>query len=504
MPKRFDMKSRGSITIFMILSLSIAMSLFFSMSEVVRYFCMKIEADELSASAAQSGLGDYNRLLYEKYGILAVDMGYGKSDADDEKFVERVGAYLSEGGNPGCEDNIITHVNLSRMDYIDPYLSEVTLLTDYGGAAFMKEAAIQEVYDIPKSTLKKWQEAGEAAKGLSASLIFKDVSTDDFSVAEHRVTSVTKGESSHRSNKKRHNDEYADDEAQSLIDAVDEFKKSGVLAQVMPSGASISVGYIDTSNAVSKRALDRGSGDEKHLSASEQLLYKLYLIDNMSSYTDAREREALTYELEYVICGKRSDEENLRATVKRLLALREAENITYLLTDSVKRHEAWAMGTAASAAIANPELAPFFAAAILGAWGYLESVLDVRLLLYGGRVPLIKDATSWNTTLSLLPTYFDTNVRARDVGSGIDYKGYMFALLCTLSQKNIGLRPLDVMEAELHASEDYHDVMMDNMMVEAKYNVTMTGTPLFISLAPLVSFDLSSYEFKQEKLLSYL
>ena len=134
----------------------------------------------------------------------------------------------------------------------------------------------------------------------------------------------------------------------------------------------------------------------------------------------------------------------------------------------------------------------------------MESVLDVRLLLSGGRVPLIKDGASWTSELYMLPDYLDTGVKAKNVSSGIDYNGYLYALLCATSSKKLGLRPLDVMEAELHATDDYAFVMMDNMMVEATYNVTMTGAPLFLSLAPLVSSELSEYRFEEEKRLSYL
>ena len=503
MPAGSDMKKRASITIFMIMSLTMVMSLFFSMSEVVRYFCMKSTADVLAASAAQSGLGDYNRLLYEKYGILAVDMGYGSADADDEKFVNRVSAYASCGGNPYQKEGLINYVNLMRMDPTDTYLSEVTLLTDYSGAAFMKEASIQEVYDIPESTVKKWQEAGDAAAGIKVSKAPEVVEnmTD--------VVASGKGRSGTKRNPQKDRDislpsQTGDDESSNLIEAVDEFRKRGVLSQVMGSGMTVSASHIDTTKAVSKRTLDSGSGDEKFLTVKDGLLYKLYLIDHMSSYTKQKDRRALSYELEYIICGKDSDEENLRSVVKRLLALREAENSLALLKDSVRRHEAESMAAAASMAIANPELTPIITAAIIAAWAYVESVLDVRLLLSGGKVSLVKSPANWTSELAMLPEYFDTDIKARDDPAGIDYSGYMFALLSATDHKRLGLRPLDVMEAELHATEDYENVMMDNMMVEAKYNVTMTGAPLFLSLAPLISTNLSSYEFVEEKLLSYL
>jgi hypothetical protein len=384
------------------------------------------------------------------------------------------------------------------MDPKDAYLSEVTLLTDHEGAALKTEAAIQQVYDIPEETLRKWQEAGRAATktakldGLGSVYLHPD---------ERKVYSVGAAKGKHGKNNVCC---YDEDEGQDLLDKVDEFRKKGVLAQVLGSDMSVSSGRMEINDRVSKRYLNSGGGDEKHISVSDELLFRLYLLDNFSFFTEKKEREAMSYEVEYIICGKDSDEENLRSVVKRLLAMREAENMLSLSKDSTRRGEAEAMAATVSAAVLNPELEPVITLAILAAWSYVESVLDVRLLLSGGKVPLVKSPNEWTSELALLPEYFDTDVKARNVGDGIDYKGYLFALLTVTGSKKSGLRPLDIMEEELHRYEDYGNVRMDNMLTEATLSITMTGTPLFLSFAPLVSTELSTYEFEEENILSYL
>ncbi len=491
-----DMRKGGSITIFMVLSLTMVMSLFFTMSEVVRYFCMKTSADHLASSAAQSGLGDYNRLLYEEYGILAVDMGYGKPTADEQKLILRMSAYASEGGNPCHDSSVVRYVNLCRMNPVDTKLSEVTLLTDYGGTGFMKEAAARAVYDLPEDLLEKWEEAGHAAEGVMAMTKQDKSGESGIGILEHDV---------YVTGAAPHTDEASEgDESQTIIDSVGQFKKRGVLYQVLGSDMSVSTLRMSQNERVSKRVLNRGDAKEKPLAMSEKLLYKLYLLDHLGCYTDSRDRTGMKYELEYVVSGNLTDEENLRSVVKKLLALREAQNLAALMKDSARRSEAEGMATAAAAALLNPELEPAITAAILGAWAYVESVLDVRLLLSGGRVPLIKDPENWTSELYALPEYFNTDIKAADVPSGIDYKGYLFALLSVTPSKKLGLRPLDLMEEELHRNADYANVRMDNMLIEGKYHVTMTSSPLFLSMAPLVSTGLSCYEFKEEKVLSYL
>ena len=497
MPAESDMRKSGSITIFMILSLTMAMSLVFTMTEVVRYFCMKSTAEALACSAAQSGLGDYNRLLYEKYGILAVDTGYGSHLANEKKLVERMTSYAASGGDPSHEKGLITYVNLCRMTPEDTGIDDVSFLTDHNGAGLIKEAAIQEVYDIPLSLLEKWEAAGKAAKETTALCDVSDgILSAAVSKSEHEVYVTGASHISHET--------CGDDRGESIIDAVSEFKKRGVLYQVMGSEMDLSTKRLVIEDRVSKRALNKGSGDEIAVTVSDRLMYKLYLLEHFSCYTDPKERMAASYELEYIVSGHLTDEENLRSVVKKLLALREAENMAALFKDNARRSEAEGLAAAAAAAALNPELEPLFTAALMAVWAYVESVLDVRLLLSGGSVPLVKSPDEWTSELYTLPECLDTSVKARDVQTGIDYKGYLFALMTVTSEKKLGLRPMDLMEDELHKRSDYTDVRMDNMLVKGRYKVTMTGTPLFLSLAPLVSTKLGKYEFKEDPVLSYL
>ena len=50
--------------------------------------------------------------------------------------------------------------------------------------------------------------------------------------------------------------------------------------------------------------------------------------------------DGLSYELEYMIGGKKLDEENLTSVVSRLLVIREGLNMIHILSDSKKRQEA--------------------------------------------------------------------------------------------------------------------------------------------------------------------
>ena len=64
----------------------------------------------------------------------------------------------------------------------------------------------------------------------------------------------------------------------------------------------------------------------------------------------------------------------------------------YLLGDSGKKAEAEALAFALSVILLIPEGTEILKQLILLAWAAGESVADIRTLLLGGRVPLIKTA----------------------------------------------------------------------------------------------------------------
>ena len=106
--------------------------------------------------------------------------------------------------------------------------------------------------------------------------------------------------------------------------------------------------------------------------------------------------------MEYLIGGKTSDVANLKVVVRRLLLIREGINLAYLETDVQKSQEALTLALGVTSAVGNPELAEPVKHAILAAWAYAESVSDVRILLDGGHVSLIKTEAQWRTSLEHL------------------------------------------------------------------------------------------------------
>ncbi|MCR5545946.1 MAG: DUF5702 domain-containing protein [Lachnospiraceae bacterium] len=501
------------MSVFLGLMLSMVMSLFFTMAESVRYSCLQTEAKTMTATAVQSAFGEYNRPLWDEYGLLAIDMDYGQESCGTQQLEETIQYYLGEDGLPNS--NGVDFLKLSTQDC---RVDETMFLTDGEGAVLIQEAAkcveseltkegldellnrcsvfeeaskntvdIEDVLSNTKKNLEETQEGNKTDEegGVIQTLLYKD----------------------HPSGLKKMEDEKeaeGNDESKNFIGSIMDFEHKAVLSQITGDTSQLSDQSFTVENLVSNRELQTGSIKPKEVTILNRVLFQYYLTKHFSCYGNDVHKDGMKYELEYILCGHPSDIENLTSTVKKLLLIREVENLVSLGMDKEKVAEAKALAATASAVILHPELEELVSYGIMAAWAYIESVLDVRLLLSGGKVSLIKTPGEWTSSLKEIGLYLDTNVKAKECEKGITYQEYLFALYTLESQKVLSYRALDLMEENLHQKEDYEFVSMDHFLVEADCQVTLRASLLFISFIPLYQGDLSGYTYCIHKRGSYL
>lgn len=89
--------------------------------------------------------------------------------------------------------------------------------------------------------------------------------------------------------------------------------------------------------------------------------------------------------------------------------------------------EAEALAVTISALLLMPEAVEALKQMILVAWAGGESVMDLRCLLDGRKVPLVKSADKWVVSLSQLPLLLTDggSVRGNDSGEGVGYSDYI-------------------------------------------------------------------------------
>ena len=261
-------------------------------------------------------------------------------------------------------------------------------------------------------------------------------------------------------------------------------KDKGILSLVLPLEAELSDAGFGEMEKMSSRSCTQGMGilyyGQNPDNLTDNMIFREYMLKHLNYYgrEDIKGKlpdGALQYQLEYALAGKDSDQENLKSVVGKLLGLREAANMVYLLKNSVRQaqiHETALIICAATGLVALEEAVSLL---LQAAWAFGESLLDVRQLLMGGKVPLVKTEQSWMLSLSnlgKLPEILQEGQTDQD--SGLDYAGYLRLLLAAGSSKEQVLRTMDVAEQEMRCMAGKENFRMDlcvsYLQVEMKFS----------------------------------
>lgn len=240
---------------------------------------------------------------------------------------------------------------------------------------------------------------------------------------------------------------------------VEQLRKLGILSLVLGDSEQISKRTVNKETLASQRELHTGSGYEGGFPKSNmtnKILFASYLNQHFSNYRTNSVEHPLSYEAEYLLAGETSDRENLKEVANKLLGIRIGLNYTYLLTSQEKQAEAMALALALSSLMVAPEAAEIVKQAVLFAWAYGESILDLRSLFSGKKVPIVKNDTNWTLQLSKLSSLL-INEKIEDSAqeeSGITYQEYLRMLLLLEKEEVLSMRALDLLEVNLGIQVD--------------------------------------------------
>ena len=167
--------------------------------------------------------------------------------------------------------------------------------------------------------------------------------------------------------------------------------------------------------------------------------------------------------MEYLIGGYESDQKNLEAVVKKILPIRLGINYAYLLTDESKKAEAEVLALSLCTLLTVPGITEVVKHAILMAWAYGEGLVDLRALVAGKKVPLVKNKENWNLQLSELLRLGEHGVQdsGQDSGEGMTYQDYLKGLLLLQDKETLSMRALDLIERNLNLKADHCVMRME-------------------------------------------
>lgn len=133
-------------------------------------------------------------------------------------------------------------------------------------------------------------------------------------------------------------------------------------------------------------------------------------------------------------------------------------------------------------AIGMPFLTPVAQAVIIEAWALTEAVIDVRQLLNGEKVPIVKNSENWNSSIKNIGTFED----GRKNNTGLTYTQYLQTMIMTQKTKNTVFRTMDLVQVNMQKRYN-KDFLISECFGMCEVEANLRIEPVFTSL-PIVSY----------------
>lgn len=403
-----------------------------------------------------SVFAEYNRELLDQYELFFMDTTYGNGQPSYHDTEGHLMDYVKYNLNT---EQDLTFYGMTDLDGLEPVNVEITqlsLATDHEGAAVKREAIDYMTARYGLEILNDLQ--GQLQEVSDYELLSMDVEGS-------REETESEIEQAENDGIQVSEDEWVEVEIDNPADTVNANRTRGILNFTVSAPEELSEMAVDPASCCSGRVLSCGSGlsglAEEEFSYIESLVFNEYCIQQMSCYTDQMETSQMKYQLEYLIAGHNSDIENLREVCNTLVWIREAANVIYLFQDPAKSAEADAFALAITSAMLAPYLQPVVKASLLFAWAYAESVYDVRSLLDGHKIPIMKTAADWHLSLTSMLDYENHLGEASENERGLDYEMYLRLLLALEDEGNVAMRAMDMIELDIRATPGNASFRMD-------------------------------------------
>lgn len=281
-------------------------------------------------------------------------------------------------------------------------------------------------------------------------------------------------------------DEEINNEYGNVLEEIEKLMKDGIYSLVISESMEISEKMIEV-NRLPSREYFTDSSKEKDIlkETSDNLLLNEYIVKKFGNIVEVKEGKVLDYEVEYILEGKVSDDENLKSTINKLLLIREAMNLIHLFSDSGKKKEAEMLAISLVGFTGMYGLIKVTQLLVLAAWAFVESIVDIKNLLDGNSVELLKKATEWETSLSGLISFVKSKSSRELTGAsrkkGLDYSDYLRLLLYSKKKEEKLYHVMDLIQKNIQKNYDA-EFYMENCIHSLNIKVNYEINQLFLSL----------------------
>lgn len=511
-----NMVQKGSITIYLLLTLMLILAVIFTMLESLRAEQLNLMAKENAQQIMESVFSQYDREIFERYQLFFYEIPW-EDEADFSAVYSMAEKVASAAFAPhtfaGTRNAFLYRVRLS-----DTKTENYELATDRKGQAFIKQAAACAKEKAPTEALEKavgWLE--EAGRQEEEAGSFSEIENGAFD-AMKKTEKPPQGQKT-QGQKTAGNGTVSGDKAAAganpagtavtnpagtanPLESMKKIKKTGIISLVVNPQKEISAASLEKETMLTKRTLHTGTAEKENINIADKI-WMLHYVDQYFSDFTGTAGTALSYEKEYIAAGKSKDSDNLKAVVNRLLLLREACNYASIKQDVKKCELALTIAASICGVTGTSVLTAAVQQGILLAWAYGESILDVRTLLEGGKISFFKTTGEWTLELEQLAQVKDSWLTAKECETGMAYGSYLDLFLLLQSPETTAMRCLTLIEKNIQALEGKEHLQMDRMVTSMECTFTYEAKPLFLKLVPQLKDRISGYFMVKKESYGY-
>ena len=494
---------QGQITVFMSLVLAVLISLILAVFDGVRIQCMYMNQKQAVMIACENLLAQYCIPLYERYDLFGID-GNGRD------LTNALETFISENSGSGLFSGEMTDAVISQLY---PLVVDSNRLLEKEVINYMKTAGFT---DLVTEQMKAWITSDTTEVEQKKSTLIQELQITQ-NQAEQEINAASQAaEKEDKENGAQISIDSADTGNKPAFaqkdprKSVNQLMKAGILTLVMPQGTTVSDRSVNIDLQTDGKAgaltdftdiksVTQGLSEVSFLSESkkqtpiEKCTFLLYVqqhfksvvnqdlnqsqqksqstsstnhLKNGRSQNDTVNRNVtcLAYEQEALLCGHMSDADNLLDTVNRMILFRMIFNLSYLMMSPTKSGEAHSVAAALTSAVALPMLEQLVYMLIMLAWSYAEAVVDIKALLAGGKIELVKTDASWQLSMENLMNISESTLETKQKTSdkGLGYEAYIFILMTISNQTKIENRMISLMQENIRLDSGYEHFNMND------------------------------------------
>ncbi len=457
----------GYMTVFLTLTMSVLLSLCLTLIEGARYGAVRMESVLASNIAADSIMAEYHRELAKQFNIFAIEDSYGTERASLENTESHLANYLNK--NLSGSDFFLS--SLLYRDFLslgakNAELEGVLYLSDERGEVFRRRAyeALKDDIGIDLIT-----EIVESAKYITENKLESMDLNGEMSKLQSQVNSGQAAALEDKQNRESQKDEAGETEKQlpadtsRQVEVVDtnptrnatQLTNPLLLYQYVEDVNELSQNTIDKSKLFSSRKREGmiNSGNLKLEDENgfedviERFVFQEYLMKYFGRYRSEGKDDTLKYQIEYMITGLGADMDNFVSIVGRILGIRFAIDYLYILSDEEKCEIAEVLGTVISVYTWTEPLADVYKALILLMWAGTEAQYDVKCILAGSRIELIKTQENWHSNIENGMALLSEETDGDE--TGLSYEDYLRIFMLMTNGELLTVRAMDMVEADI-------------------------------------------------------